>query len=256
MALCPGRDTCSGLVRDFCFCIARWPGCDYCSVLVRPDRAAVRNAKETGLVSFGMQHELLAIRDRARGASCSDTPGDDLLTRARSGDREALNKLCRENWLPVYRAVMRWARTPAEAEDLTQEVFLRAIRALDNYRDPGIPYRAYLLRVARNLGIDKWRARQGRPADVVDSRLQDQPDPGPGPEATAIATDERRRLIAALDRLPDDYSDVLRLRIMLGRTAAEVGELRGLTANAVRQLQFRAIAALRKELAAQNGADL
>ena len=229
---------------------------DFCSVLVPLDRAALRNTEGTGHVSFGMQHELLAFRDHARGASSPGRPEDDLLARARSGDREALNKLCRENWLPVYRAVTRWARTPAEAEDLTQEVFFRALRALDNYRDPRIPYRAYLLKVARNLGIDSWRARQGRPADVIDSRLQDQPDPRPGPEAAAIARDEQRRLLAALDRLPDDYSDVLRLRILLGRTAAEVGELRGLTANAVRQLQFRAMAALRRELAAQNGADL
>ena len=53
----------------------------------------------------------------------------------------------------------RWAHTPAEAEDLTQDVFIRAIRALGNYRDDEASYRAYLLRMARNLVIDRWRAR-------------------------------------------------------------------------------------------------
>jgi DNA-directed RNA polymerase specialized sigma24 family protein len=49
----------------------------------------------------------------------------DLIARAQSGDQAALDQLCRENWLPVYRSVSRLARTPAEAEDLTQEVFVR-----------------------------------------------------------------------------------------------------------------------------------
>jgi RNA polymerase sigma factor (sigma-70 family) len=69
-----------------------------------------------------------------------------------------------------------------------------------------------------------------------------------------ISRDEHRRLLAALDRLPDAYSDVLRQRVLRGRTAAEVGALTGQTANAVRQLQFRAMTALRRELAdEQNG---
>lgn len=180
----------------------------------------------------------------------------DLLPRARSGDRAALDQLCRGNWLPVYRAVCRWADTPAEAEDLTQEVFLRALQALEDVRDPAILYRAYLLRIARNLVIDRWRARQVAPAAVPYLSDHDLPDAAdPGPEETTISRDEQRRVLAAIDRLPDAYSDVLRLRILCGRTAAEVGELTGQTANAIRQLQFRALAALRKELAAQTGGD-
>jgi RNA polymerase sigma-70 factor (ECF subfamily) len=182
------------------------------------------------------------------GGGLTGERGPDLLSRARSGDREALDQLCREHWLPVYRAVCRWAQSPAEAEDLTQDVFIRAIRALGNYRDDEASYRAYLLRIARNLVIDRWRARPASTAGYQD--LPDLADPAAGPEAAAITRDEHSRLLAALDRLPDPYSDVLRLRILGDRTAAEVGEIRGQSANAIRQLQFRAIAALRRELAA------
>lgn len=191
------------------------------------------------------------------GQDQAGTPAGDLLSRARAGDRDALNQLCRDNWLPVYRSVARWASTAAEAEDLTQDVFVRAIQSIGSFRsaDPGIPYRAYLLRISRNLVIDLWRARQAAgTAPYQEISEQDMPrylDADTGPEATAISRDEYGRLLAALDRLPDAYSDVLRRRVLCGLTAAEVGAVTGQTANAVRQLQFRALAALRRELAAE-----
>lgn len=189
-------------------------------------------------------------------------PAQDLLSRARAGDGDALNRLCQENWLPVYRSVARWARTPAEAEDLTQDVFVRAIQSIGSYRgaDAGGRYRAYLLRISRNLAIDRWRAQQAAGAvsylSVPEETMLRYPDTDSGPEATVISRDEYGRLLAALDRLPDAYCDVLRQRILCGQTVAEVGALTGRTANAVRQLQFRAMTALRRELAAeQDGED-
>jgi len=196
------------------------------------------------------------------GQDQAGDPAGDLLSQARAGDGDALNKLCEENWLPVYRSVARWARTPAEAEDLTQDVFVRAIQSIGSYRgaDPGAPYRAYLLRISRNLAIDRWRARQAAGAvthqPISEEIMHRHPGTDTGPEATVISRDECERLLAALDRLPDAYSDVLRQRVLCGRTAAEVGALTGQTANAVRQRQFRAMTALRRELAAdQDGED-
>lgn len=194
-----------------------------------------------------------------------DQPGKeswDLLSRARSGDQDALNRLCQENWLHVYRSVARWVGTPAEAEDLTQDVFVRAIQSIHSYRgtDVGIQYRAYLLRISRNLLTDRWRSRQAAGAvthEPLSGELASRPyEAGSGPEATVISREEYDRLLAALDRLPDAYSDVLRRRVLRGLTAAEVAAQTGLTANAVRQLQFRAITALRREFASeQNGED-
>ena len=81
-----------------------------------------------------------------------------LLAQARSGDQRALEKLYQRNWRPVYRSFVRYTKDPAEAEDLTQEVFLRAFLALPQYADRGVPYLAYLLRIATNLARDRWRA--------------------------------------------------------------------------------------------------
>jgi RNA polymerase sigma-70 factor, ECF subfamily len=217
-----------------------------------------RNTRPLTSVSSCMQEEsTLPHQSRAEpGRTSTGPPARDLLSRARAGDSDALNELCQQNWLPVYRAVSRWASTSAEAEDLTQDVFVRAIQSIGSYRgvDPALGYRAYLLRISRNLAIDRWRQRQaaGGPGFPVlsDAGLAQRPDAGSGPEDMVIGRDECGRLLAALDRLPDAYSDVLRQRVLLGRTAAEVGALTGQTANAVRQLQFRAMAALRRELTA------
>lgn len=175
-----------------------------------------------------------------------------LLLLARSGDQQALETLCRRCWRPVYRSLARYTHDPGEAEDLTQEVFLRALRALPQYSDRGVPYVAYLLRIAANLVRDQWRAGTARALPLAD--LPDRPAPGPGPDGLAVAGDERAALLRALDRLEPDHRAVLRLRILEGRSSAEVGLLTSRSAAAVRQLNVRALAALRAALAEESGA--
>lgn len=184
----------------------------------------------------------------------SDHRLDDstLLSRARSGDQRALETLCQRTWRPVYRSFARYTKDPAEAEDLTQEVFLRAPRALPQYADRGAPYQAYLLRIAANLARDRWRAGPMRVVPVGD--LPDRPAPEPGPDVLAVQSDRRAALLRALDRLGPDQRAVLRLRILEGRSSAEVGALTNRSPAAVRQLSARALAALHAALDEQLGA--
>jgi RNA polymerase sigma-70 factor (ECF subfamily) len=182
-------------------------------------------------------------------------PGLDdsaLLSLARSGDQRALEALCRRSWRPVYRSFARYTSDAAEAEDLTQEVFLRALRAWPQFADRGVPYTAYLLRIAANLARDRWRAQPARVVPVGD--IPERPAPGPGPEGLAIESDRRAVLLRALDQLGADQRAVLRLRILEGRTTDEVAGLTHRSAAAVRQLQVRALAALRGTMDSQLGA--
>jgi RNA polymerase sigma-70 factor, ECF subfamily len=177
--------------------------------------------------------------------------GDDLddstlLSLARSGDQQALETLCRRCWRPVYRSFARYTHDSAEAEDLTQEVFLRALRAWPEFSDRGVPYLAYLLRIASNLARDRWRAGAGRVLPLGD--LPDVPAPGLGPDDLAEADDQRAVLLRALDRLEPHHRTVLRLRILEGLSAREVGVLTSRSAAAVRQMNVRALAALRAAL--------
>jgi RNA polymerase sigma-70 factor, ECF subfamily len=157
--------------------------------------------------------------------------------------------LCRQEWATVYRAVAGWVAGRQEAEDLTQEVFLRALRHLDGYQSASGSFRPYLIAVARNLARDRWRSQQRQARRGQDPTVAEDLDEGP--EAAVLAAEQRAELIAALAQLPPDYQRVLRLRLMEGQSAAEVAAVLGRTPEAVRQLQHRALAALRAGLTSE-----
>jgi RNA polymerase sigma-70 factor (ECF subfamily) len=166
-----------------------------------------------------------------------------LLRLAQSGDSLALEALCRKAWRPVYRSFARYTDDPDDAEDLTQEVFFRALRALPHFENRGVPFTAFLLRIANNLIRDRWRAGPARSlatADVPEGAAR-----GLGPDGLVVESERRRALLAGLDRISPDQRTVLRLRILEGRTTREVAELTDRSLPAVRQLQVRALAALR-----------
>ena len=173
--------------------------------------------------------------------------GESLVARAQRGDRAALDELCRGEWAVVYRLVARSVRSRQEAEDVTQEVFLRALRRLDGYRSESGSFRPYLIAVARNLLRDRARS-EGR-VGWTDADPDSLPARGGGPEAAAIAAERRSALVAGLARLPSTYRAVLRLRLLEGRSAADAARELRRSPEAVRQLEHRALAALRAELA-------
>lgn len=90
---------------------------------------------------------------------------------------------------------------------------------------------------------------------MVTSDIPERAAPGPGPDRLAVDSDRREVLLAAFDRITPDHRAVLRLRILEGRTTSEVAALTNRSQPAVRQLQVRALAALRAELGDQLGSD-
>lgn len=173
--------------------------------------------------------------------------GDDLLQRAQRGDPGALDELCQREWRPIYGVAYRALGNVAEAQDLTQEVFLSALRSLDRFRDTGAPFGAYLATIARNRLRDGWRGRRPTPV-TLDDAVTALPDRAVGPEASAIATDEGHQLQVALAGLPADYQTVIRMRVLDGLSSAQTGQVMGRSPDAVRQLQRRALSALRAAL--------
>lgn len=171
---------------------------------------------------------------------------DRLLERAQRGDRDALDELCRREWRPIYALAYSALGNAAEAQDLTQEAFLRALRSLPAYRVTGAPFHAYLKKIALNLVRDGWRTRRHVTVPLDDAL--ELPAREVGPEGQALAGDERRRLLAALATLPSDYQTVIRLRLLDGLPAADAARAMGRSPDAVRQLQHRALSALRATL--------
>ena len=169
-----------------------------------------------------------------------------LLEQALLGDRRALDELCRREWQPVYGLLYQSLQNRAEAQDLTQEVFLRALRSLDRYQVTGAPFHAFLATIARNLLRDRWRRRSYPTVDIY--LVPEAPEQRPGPEQLAVAANDQQTIEEALLTLPDDQQTVIRLRILEARSSTEVGTLMGRSPAAIRQLQHRAILALRGAL--------
>jgi RNA polymerase sigma-70 factor, ECF subfamily len=168
-------------------------------------------------------------------------PVDDaaLVEAARAGSREAVESLFHRHWRRLYRAAYLICRDAAAAEDIAQESFLAALRALDRF-DRRRPLGPWLDRIAANRAIDWQRARAVR-GEV----LADEPVTG----AVAPPDAPRDDLAAALGELPPDQRAVIVLRHVLGFTPREIGRVLGLPTGTVNSRMRRGL----DELAARLG---
>lgn len=171
---------------------------------------------------------------------------DRLLDRAQNGDPEAVEELCQREWRPVFSELYRTLGNRAEAEDLTQEVFVRALRSLNRFEQTGTSFRAYLVTIARNLVRSKWRRKI--PQQVAIDIVPEIHSTERGPEAELLSNERRRQIQQALGDLSPDYRTVIRLRLLDERPTDEVAALMNRSDGAVRVLLHRALTALRAHL--------
>jgi RNA polymerase sigma-70 factor (ECF subfamily) len=171
----------------------------------------------------------------------------NLIKFAKDGESEAFGELYERYANSVYRFLYARLDNRLDAEDFSEEVFVRAWNSLANYHERGIPFLAFLLIIARNVLIDHYR-RNGRSPQHVpidDLQLSDAtPDPG---EVTSLNL-KHQELRQALELLRDDYQEVLVLRFLNDLSPMETAQVMKRSTGAVRVLQHRAIAALRKTL--------
>jgi RNA polymerase sigma-70 factor (ECF subfamily) len=167
------------------------------------------------------------------------------VARARAGDTEAFGALYRIYFDPIYRYLRSRTASTQEAEDMAETVFLRAFQALPRYRERGLPFSAFLYRVARNLLADSYR-RPDRHAPL--DELDGQAGSARSVESADDARRSRERLAGELARLAPDHQEVIRLRILLGMTTREAATWMQRSEGAVRVLLFRALRELRKRL--------
>jgi RNA polymerase sigma-70 factor, ECF subfamily len=175
-----------------------------------------------------------------------------LVEAAKDGDPDAFGALFDHFYGPVYRYVAARVGRPSDAEDLAQLVFVKALEALPRYESRGVPFGGWLFRLARNVVIDHIRTRrETAPLDVVVER----PATGDGPDELAVIRQEMESVAHALRRLTPDQREAIELRFFAGLSAKEAAEAMGKQEGTVRGLQFRAIAALRRDLGIQDPAD-
>lgn len=169
-----------------------------------------------------------------------------LLKQAQQGNEEAFAMLYRANVQTIFRYVYHRVGDVQTAEDLTGDVFVRAVRSLDAYTDQGRPFVAWLYRIANARVVDHYR-RQGRRPDVSD--IDAQPIPVEHDmDAGMLRSQASAALKAAMQQLTPEQQHVILLRFVEGRRIEQVAELVGKTPNAVKAMQHRALRALAKRL--------
>jgi RNA polymerase sigma-70 factor, ECF subfamily len=174
-----------------------------------------------------------------------DAAIERLVDAARAGDGWAFGLLFDHYHLAVYRYVASRVRRPSDAEDLTQSIFVKALEALPRYESRGIPFGGWLFRLARNAVIDFVRTSHEH-ADLAQS--VERPGTDLGPDELAVTRQEIEAVGVALAALTDDQRDAIALRFFAGLSAREAAEAMGKQEGTIRGLQFRAIAALRRQL--------
>lgn len=174
-----------------------------------------------------------------------DVPADEELAARAGRDFAAFAELYQRYLEPVYRYVRSQTRDRATAEDLTAQVFFKALDAADTFKGEGT-YRAWIFTIARNT-LATWRADKKRNLVPIEE-LPEHPDPAPSAPSLAIASEDRALLWTAVARLPEAQREVVRLRYLRELTIDEIARLTRRSSGAVRVLLHRARGRLQRLL--------
>ena len=188
----------------------------------------------------------MAPNDQQKPPVTSTGQAEDaaLAIRASRGDAGAFGLLYDKHVDAVYRYVYYRVRDDAEAEDLTSDVFMKALRAIPKY-EPRQAFLAWLYRIARNAVIDHVR-RGGRQVAYEDAIAHPSVHEVIEPDTELLAMSDKATLREALAKLTPLQQEVIVLRFLEGLSTLEIAKLIGKREGTIRGIQFRAIGALRQ----------
>lgn len=170
---------------------------------------------------------------------------EQIVQRAINGDQEAFTYIYDLHFDKIYRYIYVKVRVQSEAEDLTQDVFIKAYEGLKNYKWRDLPITAWLFKIAHNRVIDHIRkSSKEKRADLDEADAISAGDPVYMTEQNF----EIYELKGALEKLPDAQREVATLRFISELSINEVALTLGKSEGTIKALQFNAIASLRKLL--------
>ncbi len=190
----------------------------------------------------------MAVRRPAKGSrkEASALPGDDrLLVEAAKKDPSRFAELYELNFTRVYAYIARRVGDRDVAQDLTSDVFHKALASIQSFEWRGVPFVGWLLRIDANMIVDRSK-RSGREVYGQD----DLPDPGTQPNLEEI--DQHARLFRLVEQLPPDQRRVIGMRFAEDKSIREIATELGRSEGAVKQLQFRALQNLRDRMEGAN----
>jgi RNA polymerase sigma-70 factor (ECF subfamily) len=172
---------------------------------------------------------------------------ENAVKRAGEGDPEAFSYLYEHYVMRIYNYVYYRIGSEIEAEDITSRVFYRAFGHIGNYVDKGVPFSAWLYRIAHNL-IANWHRDSSRRKEVPLDETLELPAQADFPEKALEKTQEMELLLRGIRRLSPDRQQLLILKFVEDFSNAEIGEIMGKSEGAIKSLYHRALIALREEM--------
>ncbi len=177
-----------------------------------------------------------------------------LINAALKGDERAFESILNRYRNLVFTIMLKMVRNPQEAEDLTQEAFMKAFNSLSSFNDE-FAFSTWLMKIATNNCIDFLRKRKlktysiHQPIQYKDEQIEiDLPDAEPGPEKILLQEERKRMIEEAIEELPPRYRYVVMLRHKEEKSYEEISEILNLPLGTVKAQIFRAREMLNKKL--------
>jgi len=176
---------------------------------------------------------------------------EEVLTKASQGDSDAFGKLYERYVERIFNYVYYRTGNQHDAEDLTARVFQRAMNHIRNYTDRGVPFSAWLYRIAHNL-VANWHRDRSRKQEVPIDDIPILPSKGDHPEKNLVRSQEEESLLRMIRKLPPERQNLLILKFVENLSNAEIGAIMNRSEGAVKSLYHRTLLALRDQLEDQN----
>ena len=151
----------------------------------------------------------------------------------------------------IYAYIYHRVGNAQDTEDLTARTFYRALDKLDTYEDRGLPFSAWLFRIAHNL-VANWHRDRSRRQEIPINDVPVLPSKGDHPERNLVRSQEQDALLKFIRRLPAERQNLLILKFVENMSNAEIGGIMGRSEGAVKSLYHRTLLALRDQLGDQN----
>lgn len=195
------------------------------------------------------------VQDAGETLDALDALDDQTLARRAREEREAFGVLYQRHVAAIYRYVYYRVGAAADAEDLTAKVFIRALRHIHTYSDRGLPFTAWLYRIAHNVVANFHRDNSRHPS-VPFEEIDSHPGEHGDSDHDIDAERDRMRLLHAIRKLPEERQHLIVLKFVEQKQNAEIGAIMNRSEGAVKSLYHRTLQQLREVLDAEETTDV
>jgi RNA polymerase sigma-70 factor, ECF subfamily len=187
------------------------------------------------------------MKEELHSDQLSSQTDDEALVRAIAGDKEAFGVLYERYVGRIYTYIYYRTGNKHDAEDLTARVFYRAIEHIGRYRQRGVPFSAWLYRIAHNLVANWHRDRQRRQEVPIDEMVNLQAKLEP-PELAMLTKMDVERMMRVIQSLSPERQELIILKFVQELSNAEIGRIMHRSEGAIKSLYHRTLLSLRDDL--------